>query len=143
MDTQIVSRRYNLDPTNMVAFLAMFCIGKGFIGRIVIDMFERTPFHFPEECPARSQAVIEAMEKYLAVDGIRTSITNIGQIITLNRSEIPGAPKATINEKEDTWDSYGESFEDYVIRIVGDESYRMEVYEDIIPAGAGDEYRKS
>lgn len=145
MSTQIVARRYNLDSTNSLVFLGMFSIGRGFVGRVVIDLYERTPFHFPEECPARALDVIEAIERYLTIDGVKISVKNDGQILTINGSEISGVAKEKVpeDEKDYEWDSYGETFEDYVYRIVGEDNYRMEVYEDIIPPGAGDEYRRT
>ncbi len=164
----MVPKRYYLDKINVKALLVILSVTKGFIGRVIIDVSE-TPFYVPTECPVRLDEVIEAIKKELTVDGVKVVVNVCNQMITIDgvydsNSGVPieslvdlddeddededGMEVCDLDDEEgydeyDEWDAYSETFDEYVCRIVEDEDYHMEVYEDILPDGSGEEYRNS
>ena len=138
MEKYTSKTRYKLDATNVKAFLVMLDVPKGFVGRVSIDVPARSPFYLPEECPGRCEAIFEAIKRLISLKFTKVNVTSTGQVITINsdfkKEDKPytgdGKDLETddFDEKYDEWDPYGESLEDYVCRIVGDDSYHLEVY---------------
>ena len=151
----IVSVRYILDVINVKVLLVMMGIARGLERSRTIDVYE-TPFHIPTECPARLEAIIEAIKEELAVKGLKYAVKIYDQVIQIDpyydeESGVPieAFPDLLLEDEEDDeeegmeasdveeaydvydeWDQYGESFEDYVCRILCDENYHLEVYKD-------------